>query len=122
MPDPHCCHCELFRVPRVTSPPTGMHKYCSRAREWRRGMVVAGPSCAWQHCAYSASDVTSTGTSVYSDYRCLFICSFSLSLSFVPTFLCAFAGLRNRTFCLRRVCLCFRLLRLSLSSSYRNCS
>jgi len=86
MSDPHCCHCELFRVPRVTSPPTGMHKCYSRAREERRGMVVVWQSNACQHCAYSVPDFTSAGNSVYSDYCCLFICCFALSLSFGPHF------------------------------------
>jgi hypothetical protein len=98
MPDPHCCHCELFRVPRVTSPPTGIHKCYSRATEGRHGMVVVWQGNARQHCVYSAPDVTSAGASVYSDYCSLIICSFSFSLPFGPTFLRDFAELRKMTF------------------------
>lgn len=86
MPDPHCCHCELFRVQRVTSPPTGMHKCCSLAREGRRGMVVVWPSNACRNCAYSAPDVTPADTYIYSDYCYLFIYLFALFHYLCPSF------------------------------------
>jgi hypothetical protein len=101
-----------FACPRVTSPPTGKHKCCSRGTEGRRGIVLVWQRNARQRCTWSAPDDASAGSSVHTDYCCLFICYFSLYLSYI---FMRFHRIEKHVCYLRHVCLCVRQLSIYIS-------